>query len=121
MVAVRGPRHSRLAAKAKLYPKIRQGLTAMAKRGRQPGFRMSDEHRVKIQNSNILNALIEHAVGKRKMSATQVNAGLGLLKKVLPDLSAMALTGGDGGPIQHEYSTKEQRDAAVAAALRADS
>ncbi|MCE7766778.1 hypothetical protein GQL56_29580, partial [Pseudomonas putida] len=52
----------------------------MAKRGRQPGFRMSDEHRVKIQNSNILNALIEHAVGKRKMSATQVNAGLGLLK-----------------------------------------
>jgi hypothetical protein len=71
-------------------------LIAMAKRGRQPGFRMSDEHRVKIQNSNILNALIEHAVGKRKMSATQVNAGLGLLKKVLPDLSAMALTGGDG-------------------------
>ena len=60
----------------------------MAERGRRPGFRMSDEHRVKIQNSNILNALIEHAEGNREMSSTQVNAGLGLLKKVLPDLSS---------------------------------
>lgn len=60
----------------------------MADRGRKPGFRMSEEHRVKIQNSNILNALVEHVEGKREMSATQVSAGLGLLKKVLPDLSA---------------------------------
>ncbi len=60
----------------------------MAERGRRPGFRMSDEHRVKIQNSNILNALIEHIEGRREMSATQVSAGLGLLKKVMPDLSA---------------------------------
>lgn len=58
----------------------------MATRGRQPGFRMSDAHRVKIQNSNILNALIEHACGDREMTPTQVQAGLGLLKKVLPDL-----------------------------------
>ncbi len=57
-------------------------------RGRKPGFVMSDEHRVKIQNSNILNALIEHIVGKREMSATQVSAGVALLRKVLPDLSA---------------------------------
>ena len=49
---------------------------------------MTDEHRVKIQNSNILNALIEHVEGKREMSATQVSAGIGLLRKVLPDLSA---------------------------------
>ena len=50
---------------------------------------MTDEHRVKIQNSNILNALVEHVDGKREMSATQVSAGLGLLRKVLPDLSAI--------------------------------
>lgn len=56
-------------------------------RGRKPGFQMTDEHRVKIQNSNILNALIEHIEGVREMSATQVSAGLGLLRKVLPDLS----------------------------------
>ncbi len=52
---------------------------------------MSNEHRVKIQNSNILNALIEHAQGEREMSSTQVAAGLGLLKKALPDLSAMEI------------------------------
>ena len=49
---------------------------------------MSEEHRVKIKNSNILNALIEHVEGAREMSASQVTAGLGLLKKVLPDLTA---------------------------------
>lgn len=60
-------------------------------RGRKPGFQMTDEHRVKIQNSNILNALIEHVSGLREMSATQVSAGLGLLRKVMPDLSSAEL------------------------------
>lgn len=72
----------------------------MTKRGRKPGFVMSPEHRAKIQRSQILKALIEHAEGKREMSATQVTAGLGLLKKCLPDLSSVALTGADGeGPV----------------------
>ena len=60
-----------------------------ARRGRKPGFVMTDEHRTKIRNSAILNALIEHVEGKREMSSSQVSAGLGLLKKVLPDLSAV--------------------------------
>lgn len=67
-------------------------------RGRKPGFRMSDEHRVKIQNSNILNALIEHIEGKREMSSSQVTAGLGLLKKVLPDISENRIADNEGGP-----------------------
>lgn len=71
-------------------------------RGRKPGFIMSDEHRVKIKNSNILNALIEHVEGKREMSGTQVTAGLGLLKKVLPDLATVEVSGPNGGPIQTE-------------------
>ena len=75
----------------------------MAARGRTPGFTMSHEHRVKIQNSNILNALIEHAEGRRDMSSTQVTAALGLLKKALPDLSAIELTGEDGGAIEHTH------------------
>jgi hypothetical protein len=50
---------------------------------------MTHEHRAKIQNSNILNALIEHAQGEREMSSTQVTAALGLLKKALPDLQAV--------------------------------
>lgn len=68
----------------------------MAERGRRPGFTMSNEHRVKIQNSNILNALIEHVEGKRDMSPSQVTAGLGLLKKVMPDLAAAADINEDG-------------------------
>jgi len=65
-----------------------------------PNFPMSHEHRVKIQNSNILNALIEHAEGKRDMSATQVSAGLGLLKKIMPDLAATTITGAEGGALE---------------------
>ena len=64
----------------------------MTKRGRVPGFTMSAEHRGKIQKSNILNALIQHAEGEREMSASQVSAGLGLLKKILPDLQSAEST-----------------------------
>ena len=59
----------------------------MSTRGRRPGFKMPEEHRAKIANSNILNALIEHVEGRREMSSTQVTAALGLLRKCLPDLS----------------------------------
>jgi hypothetical protein len=61
---------------------------------------MSNEHRIKIQKSNIINALIEHAEGTREMSSTQVTAGLGLLKKCLADLSSIEVTGADGGALQ---------------------
>ena len=72
----------------------------MAARGRSPGFTMSNDHRVKIQNSNILTALIEHAEGKRDMSASQVTAGLGLLKKAMPDLQAVTLSGDVENPLK---------------------
>jgi len=60
---------------------------------------MSAEHRDKIKNSNILTALIEHAEGRRDMSSTQVQAGLGLLKKVLPDVSAVTISGDEEQPL----------------------
>lgn len=66
----------------------------MTARGRKPGFRMSEEHRVKIQNSNVLNALIEHVDGQREMTSSQVSAGIALLKKVLPDLAQTDVTSG---------------------------
>ena len=39
------------------------------------------------QNSNILSCLIRHAEGYEEMSQSRVTAALGLLKKVMPDLS----------------------------------
>lgn len=71
----------------------------MAERGRKPGFRMSEEHRDKIKKSNILTALIQHAEGTREMSSTQVTAGLGLLKKALPDLSSVTIGGDEDNPL----------------------
>lgn len=77
----------------------------MAARGRSPGFSMSNEHRDKIRNSNILNALIEHASGEREMSPSQVTAGLGLLRKVMPDLAATELSGSVA--LSHEDALSE--------------
>lgn len=65
---------------------------------------MSEEHRVKIQNSNILNALLEHVTGDREMSSTQVSAGIALLKKTLPDLSAVTIGGDDDSPVKLEVT-----------------
>lgn len=48
---------------------------------------MGEEHRTKIRNSKILNRLIAHVEGEIEMTSTQVSAGLGLLAKVMPNLS----------------------------------
>lgn len=65
---------------------------------------MGEEHRTKIANSKILNRLIAHAEGEVDMSSTQVTVALGLLKKVMPDLSSQTVehSGPDGEPIQLE-------------------
>jgi hypothetical protein len=75
----------------------------MAPRGRTAGFKMTDDHRLKIANSNILNYLIKHVEGEREMSQTQVTAGIALLKKCLPDLSSVEHKGEGGGPIEFTW------------------
>ena len=57
-----------------------------------PAYKMGSHHRDKIKNSNILNALIEHAEGTREMSSTQVTAALGLLDRIMPKLASTDLT-----------------------------
>jgi hypothetical protein len=89
----------------------------MAERGRKPGFTMSESHRVKIKNSNILNALIEHVEGKREMSSTQVTAGVALLKKVMPDLAASADVGDNGQLLKLKTMSDAELNVAIAAAL----
>ena len=50
-----------------------------------------DKTREKIQTSQILNRLTNHVLGKVEMSASQVTAALGLIRKTLPDLQAIEL------------------------------
>ena len=64
-----------------------------------PAYKMSNSHRDKIKNSNILNALIEHAEGKREMSGSQVTAGLGLLDRIMPKLATTTLEGNPDKPV----------------------
>lgn len=49
--------------------------------------------RQRIQTSQLVNRLTDHAFGNCDMSPTQVSAALGVLRKSLPDLSAIAHSG----------------------------
>lgn len=71
----------------------------MAARTLRP--RHQDEIRAKIQASQLINRLTDHALGnlKKPMDATQVTAALGLLRKAVPDLSATE----HSGEIAHRY------------------
>lgn len=55
------------------------------------GVRLNPEHdertRAKIQTSQIINRLQSFVKGEVEMTAPQVTAALGLLKKTMPDLS----------------------------------
>ena len=55
-----------------------------------------DEIRRKIQASQLVNRLTDHAFNKVEMSSTQVKAAEILLKKSVPDLSQVQGTGDDG-------------------------
>lgn len=56
--------------------------------------------RDRIQTSQIINRLSNHMLGEVEMTATQIKAAEILLRKSLPDLTAVALTGENGGPVQ---------------------
>ena len=63
--------------------------------------KLSMVERKLIQGSRVLKRLIEHVeTADGTMNNSQVTAALGLLKKVMPDLPAMALTDNEGGPLQ---------------------
>lgn len=75
-----------------------------------PKYSMTHTHRDKIKNSNILSSLIKHVAGEQDMSATQVSAGLGLLKKIMPDLAATAFTDSEGNDIPVSLSIGINRE-----------
>lgn len=75
-----------------------------------------DDVKAKIQASQLINRLTEHAISKVPlMDSSQVKAAQILLAKVVPDLKSIEHTGG----LDLTSQTKEQRDAAVAAAILA--
>ena len=76
-----------------------------------------DAVREKIKASQLVNRLTDHALSNTPiMDASQVTAATKLLNKVLPDLASTTFN----GSLDIMTQTKEQRDAAVAAATRAD-
>lgn len=59
-----------------------------------------DEVRAKIQASQLINRLHDNAFGKVELTQSQVRSIEILLKKAIPDLSAVELTGESGGPVK---------------------
>jgi hypothetical protein len=60
----------------------------------------ADEWRKKIQVSQLVNRLRDHATGKVEMSATQVQAARILLAKTIPDMKAIE----HSGEVEHKVN-----------------
>lgn len=79
--------------------------------GRPIGRRHQDDVRAKIQASQLVNVLQNHALGQtEELSASRLKAIEILLRKSVPDLSAISLSGADGGPVQFQQVTWEVVD-----------
>ena len=68
--------------------------------GRPIGSRHQEDVRRKIQSSQLINRLNDHAHGKVELSTTQVKACEILLRKSIPDLSTVSGPGDNG---EHEH------------------
>lgn len=67
--------------------------------------RHQDAVRERIQTSQLINVLQAHALnGDGEFPPTRMKAIEILLKKSLPDLSSVEMTGADGEAIQHSLS-----------------
>ena len=58
-----------------------------------------DEVRARIQASQLINRLTDHALGRVELTATQVRAIEILLRKSIPDLSAVDIRGDASQPL----------------------
>lgn len=72
-------------------------------KGRTAGFQMGAEHRSKIGNSKVLGELLRFAEGDippDEYPPHRVTAALGLLRKVMPDMTESMIKGeGEDGAI----------------------
>lgn len=68
---------------------------------------LSQAWKDKIQTSMLINRLQSCINGKCELTGPQVTAALGLLKKVAPDLSSVAVGGDpDAGPVSITWAGK---------------
>lgn len=58
-----------------------------------------EDVRAKIQTSQLINRLTDHALKNKKLENSQVRAIEVLLRKTLPDLQAVTLSGDEGAPL----------------------
>ena len=66
--------------------------------------------RQRIRTSMLVSRLQRHVDGKLEMTATQVTAALGLLRKTAPDLARTELTGKDGAELGVGVLVPQQKD-----------
>lgn len=73
-----------------------------------------DEVRAKIQASQLVNVLQNHALGKDsgELAQSRLKAIEILLKKSLPDLSSVELTGDENSPVRVEAIVRRVIDPA---------
>lgn len=82
------------------------GVKGMHERfSRSPTY--ADAVRARIRAGGIVKRLEDHVLGKVEMSATQVSAALGLLRKSVPDLASVEHSGPGGGPIETRQVSDE--------------
>jgi hypothetical protein len=78
-----------------------------AKRTMSPD--LLQELRNKIEAGKIINRLNSFILGDQKMEPHQVTGALGLLRKVIPDLSATELSGDPERPVTVDYRESIER------------
>jgi len=77
----------------------------MAKVGRPIGKLHQDDVRRKIQASQLINVLQDHALtGEGEITPTRMKAIEILLRKSIPDLSAVELSGDSDNPVNMVHS-----------------
>lgn len=80
--------------------------------GRPMGRLHQDDVRAKIQAGQLIKVLTNHALGEtEELSPTRLKAIEILLRKSLPDLSAVEMTGEGGGPLSVEIVRFGAKDA----------
>jgi hypothetical protein len=67
-----------------------------------------EEARQKIKTTQLINRLQNHVLGKVKMEPTQVRAVEILLKKAVPDLAAIELSGNPDAPLQMIHALRPE-------------